>query len=89
MGVAGGFSMGGAAAVFASLRHPAVFGVSFLLWGSLLCLSQGGDPYVSCRQHYCAMPTEDEHDRVWVPPAATFAECTTLISSSVRRSDGE
>jgi S-formylglutathione hydrolase FrmB len=63
----GGFSMGGAAAVYHSLRHPNLFAASFAYAGAFYASRREGDPYAAYRANGCLMPTENEHNRVWGP----------------------
>jgi putative tributyrin esterase len=65
--VIGGFSMGGAAAVFLALRHPEVFPAAFSYAGAFYASRREGDPYAGHRSGGCMMPTESEHERVWGP----------------------
>jgi putative tributyrin esterase len=66
--IIGGFSMGGAAAVYLSLRHPEVFHASFAYAGAFYASRRKGDPYRTQRAGGCMMPTENEHNRVWGMP---------------------
>jgi putative tributyrin esterase len=64
----GGFSMGGATAVYLSLRYPNLFSASFAYAGAFYASQRTGDPYAAHRASGCLMPTEREHNRVWGPP---------------------
>jgi putative tributyrin esterase len=66
--IIGGFSMGGAAAVYLSLRHPELFHGSFAYAGAFYASRREGDPYAAERAGGCMMPTESEHNRVWGLP---------------------
>jgi putative tributyrin esterase len=63
----GGFSMGGAAALFLALDHPAVFPRVFSYAGAFYASRREGDPYAGLRSRGCMMPTQREHERVWGP----------------------
>jgi len=68
--IIGGFSMGGAAAVYLSLKYPDIFDVSFSYSGAFYASERVGDPYAKDRQNKCMMPTENEHCRVWGLPGS-------------------
>jgi putative tributyrin esterase len=63
--VLGGFSMGGAAAVFLALRYPRLFPAVYSYGGAFFANRRTGDPYASVRDDDCMMPLQGEHDRVW------------------------
>lgn len=63
-----GFSMGGASAVFQTLRHPNVFSVAGSHSGAFEAPFRDGDPYAHLRQaEALMMPTVREHERAWGP----------------------
>src|SRR5262245_43725435 len=67
----GGFSMGGAAAVFQALRHPDRFGAAASLSGAFEAPLREGDPYAGHRADPgLLMPTVDSHERVWGAPGS-------------------
>ncbi|MEU8891467.1 alpha/beta hydrolase family protein [Streptomyces sp. NPDC048442] len=67
----GGFSMGGATALFLGLRHPGLFGAVASLAGAFEAPRRIGDPYAAFRgEPGFAMPTVDSHERVWGPPGS-------------------
>lgn len=66
----GGFSMGGAAAVYLSLIRPDLIGAAFSYGGAFYASDRVGDPYADLRQTNCMMPTEADHNRVWGPPGS-------------------
>ena len=66
--VVGGFSMGGAAAIYLSLVYPELIGASLSYGGAFYASDRIGDPYADQRHEGCMMPTESEHNRVWGPP---------------------
>lgn len=67
----GGFSMGGAAALFLALRHPSVFGAVASHAGAFEAPLRRGDPYAAYRADPgFVMPTEESHGRVWGPPGS-------------------
>ncbi|MDX3225473.1 alpha/beta hydrolase family protein [Streptomyces sp. ME19-01-6] len=67
----GGFSMGGAAALFLTLRHPSVFGAAVSHAGAFEAPLRRGDPYAAHRADPgFVMPTEASHQRVWGPPGS-------------------
>lgn len=68
--VVGGFSMGGAAAVYLSLIHPELIGAAFSYGGAFYASDRVGDPYADLRHANCMMPTETDHNRVWGPPGS-------------------
>ncbi|MCP2342410.1 alpha/beta hydrolase [Actinomadura rupiterrae] len=71
----GGFSMGGAAALFQALRHGEVFSVVCSTGGAFEAPLREGDPYERFRgDRELAMPTVRDHERVWGP-----------VGSAVRR----
>jgi putative tributyrin esterase len=87
--IIGGFSMGGAAAVYLSLRHPRIFSASFSYAGAFYASRREGDPYSAYRSQGCMMPTEEEHDRVWGPPGSRIRaiyDPDTLIDEAVTNS---
>lgn len=67
----GGFSMGGATALFLALRHRALFGAVTSHAGAFEAPRRIGDPY---REHRgdpgFVMPTVESHERVWGPPGS-------------------
>lgn len=66
-----GFSMGGAAAVFQALRHPAIFSVAASLGGAFGAPLREGDPYAAYRGNPgLLMPTIESHERVWGAPSS-------------------
>ena len=64
----GGFSAGGAAAIFLALRHPVLFSSALAVAGAFTAGNREGDPYRHVRSDDMMIPTESEHDRVWGPP---------------------
>jgi putative tributyrin esterase len=68
--VVGGFSMGGAAAVYLSLIHSELIGSAFSYGGAFYASDRVGDPYADLRHTSCMMPTETDHNRVWGPPGS-------------------
>lgn len=67
----GGFSMGGATALFLGLRHRAVFGAVASHAGAFEAPLRVGDPYARFRADPgFAMPSVDSHERVWGPPGS-------------------
>ncbi|RSN71008.1 MULTISPECIES: alpha/beta hydrolase [Actinomadura] len=71
----GGFSMGGAAALFQALRHGDVFSVVCSSAGAFEAPLREGDPYRRLREERrLAIPTTRDHERVWGP-----------VGSAVRR----
>ncbi|MFE7042415.1 alpha/beta hydrolase [Streptomyces atratus] len=68
----GGFSMGGAAALFLALRHRGLFGAAAAHAGAFEAGTRIGDPYAAFRgDPGFAMPTEEVHERVWGPPGSS------------------
>ncbi|MHB1948948.1 MAG: alpha/beta hydrolase [Gammaproteobacteria bacterium] len=64
--IIGGFSMGGAAAIFLGLRYPDHFNLLFSIAGAFDAASRIGDPYEEYREHMeLMMPTIEEHEKVW------------------------
>ncbi|RFU39909.1 esterase [Actinomadura logoneensis] len=64
----GGFSMGGAAALFQALRHGGLFSVVCSSSGAFEAPFREGDPYAAHRgDPNLAMPTVRDHERVWGP----------------------
>lgn len=63
--ILGGFSMGGAAAVFLALRYPRLFPIAYSYGGAFFASRRTGDPYARIRDDNCMMPLQGEHDRVW------------------------
>lgn len=64
----GGFSMGGAAALFQALRHGDLFSVVCSNGGAFEAPLREGDPYERFRgDRDLAMPTTRDHERVWGP----------------------
>lgn len=62
----GGFSMGGAAAVFHALRRPELFGAAFAHAGAFHAARRVGDPYASERgSRNLLMPDVAAHEAVW------------------------
>ncbi|MGV9878662.1 alpha/beta hydrolase [Streptomyces sp. NPDC003006] len=67
----GGFSMGGAAALFLALRHRGLFGAAAAHAGAFEAGTRVGDPYAAFRgDPGFAMPTQEAHERVWGPPGS-------------------
>jgi S-formylglutathione hydrolase FrmB len=67
----GGFSMGGAAALFQALRYPNIFSVVASHSGAFEAPRRIGDPYAAHRaEHNFAMPSVGTHERVWGPPGS-------------------
>ncbi|MFJ1749552.1 alpha/beta hydrolase [Streptomyces sp. NPDC088116] len=68
---AGGFSMGGAAALFLALRNRGVFSAAVSHAGAFEAPLRRGDPYAAHRgDPAMLMPDEESHDRVWGPPGS-------------------
>lgn len=66
-----GFSSGGAAALFQTLRHPDRFSVSASFAGAFEAPLRVGDPYAAQRgDPALLMPTVESHERVWGPPGS-------------------
>jgi amino acid adenylation domain-containing protein len=64
----GGFSMGGAAAVFHALRRPDLFGAAFAHAGAFYAARREGDPYAAERgSRDLLMPDVAAHEAVWGP----------------------
>lgn len=64
----GGFSMGGAAALFQALSHGDLFSVVCSSGGAFEAPLREGDPYAAYRDDPAlAMPTTRDHERVWGP----------------------
>jgi amino acid adenylation domain-containing protein len=62
----GGFSMGGAAAVFHALRRPELFGAAFAHAGAFHAARRAGDPYAAERgSRNQLMPDVAAHEAVW------------------------
>jgi amino acid adenylation domain-containing protein len=62
----GGFSMGGAAAVFHALRRPDLFGAAFAHAGAFHAARREGDPYAAERgSRDLLMPDVAAHEAVW------------------------
>jgi amino acid adenylation domain-containing protein len=62
----GGFSMGGAAAVFHALRRPELFGAAFAHAGAFHAARRVGDPYAAERgSRDLLMPDVAAHEAVW------------------------
>lgn len=62
----GGFSMGGAAAVFHALRRPDLFGAAFAHAGAFHAARRVGDPYAAERgSRELLMPDAAAHEAVW------------------------
>jgi amino acid adenylation domain-containing protein len=62
----GGFSMGGAAAVFHALRRPELFSGAFAHAGAFHAARRVGDPYAAERgSRDMLMPDNDAHETVW------------------------
>lgn len=62
----GGFSMGGAAAVFHALRRPELFGAAFAHAGAFNAARRVGDPYAAERgSRELLMPDVAAHEAVW------------------------
>lgn len=86
--VVGGFSMGGAAAVYLALVHPGLIGAAFSYGGAFYACDRVGDPYAEVRHTDCMMPTEADHDRVWGPPGSAVRQRydpDRLLARAVRR----
>ncbi|MFG3658009.1 alpha/beta hydrolase [Streptomyces sp. NPDC047706] len=70
-----GFSMGGATALFQTLRHPDLFAVAGSHGGAFEAPLREGDPYAPHRaDRRLMMPTVKDHERIWGP-----------VDSAVRR----
>lgn len=68
---AGGFSMGGAGALFLALRNRGVFGAVASHAGAFEAPLRRGDPYAAQRgDPAMLMPDQASHDRVWGPPGS-------------------
>ncbi len=68
----GGFSMGGAAAVFHALRRPDLFGAAFAHAGAFHAARRAGDPYSAERtRRDILMPDTEAHEAVWGPAGST------------------
>ncbi|MBE1536762.1 alpha/beta hydrolase [Actinomadura algeriensis] len=64
----GGFSMGGAAALYQALRHGDLFSVVCSNAGAFEAPLRDGDPYHRLRDgRRLAIPTTRDHERVWGP----------------------
>ncbi|MEA2489031.1 MAG: hypothetical protein QOH21_823 [Acidobacteriota bacterium] len=73
--VIGGFSMGGAAAVFHALRRPDLFGAAFAHAGAFHAARRIGDPYAAERaSRDLLMPDIAAHEAVWGPPGSSIRE---------------
>lgn len=72
----GGFSMGGAAAVFQAMRRPDLFAGAFAHAGAFYGPRREGDPYAAMRTtKRLLIPDVACHEAVWGPPrSATRAE---------------
>lgn len=71
----GGFSMGGAAAVFHALRRPDLFGGAFAHAGAFHAARRVGDPYAAERgSRHLLMPDVEAHEAVWGPVGSTTRE---------------
>ncbi|MEV4441680.1 alpha/beta hydrolase family protein [Streptomyces sp. NPDC049577] len=67
----GGFSMGGAAALYLGLRHRELFGAVASHAGAFEGPLRVGDPYAGHRADPgFVMPDIDSHERVWGPPGS-------------------
>ncbi len=67
----GGFSMGGATALFLAMRHPELFGAMAAHAGGFEGPLRVDDPYAAHRgDPGFAMPTVLVHERVWGPPGS-------------------
>ena len=67
----GGFSMGGATAMFLALRHRSLFGAVASYAGAFEAPHRTGDPYAAHRgEPDFVMPTVESHERVWGPPGS-------------------
>ncbi|MET7851637.1 alpha/beta hydrolase family protein [Streptomyces avermitilis] len=67
----GGFSMGGATALFLALRHRGLFAAVTSYAGAFEAPRRTGDPYTAHRgEPGFAMPTVESHERVWGPPGS-------------------
>jgi S-formylglutathione hydrolase FrmB len=65
----GGYSMGGAAALFLALAHPELFSVVISHAGAFEAPMRRGDPYAAHRTDPAfMMPTVADHEKVWGPP---------------------
>lgn len=68
----GGFSMGGAAALFLALRRPEIFSVILSHAGAFEAPRRLGDPYAAHRKNReLLMPTVRDHERVWGRPGSS------------------
>jgi putative tributyrin esterase len=71
----GGFSMGGAAAVFHALRRPDLFGGAFAHAGAFQAARRVGDPYAAERgSRNLLMPDVEAHESVWGPVGSPTRE---------------
>lgn len=71
----GGFSMGGAAAVFHALRRPDLFGAAFAHAGAFHAARRVGDPYAAERaSRELLMPDVAAHEAVWGPVGSRTRE---------------
>ena len=71
----GGFSMGGAAAVFHALRRPELFGAAFAHAGAFHAARRVGDPYAAERgSRDLLMPDVAAHEAVWGSVGSTTRE---------------
>jgi amino acid adenylation domain-containing protein len=71
----GGFSMGGAAAVFHALRRPDLFGGAFAHAGAFHAARRVGDPYAAERgSRNLLMPDIETHEAVWGPVGSAIRE---------------
>jgi len=67
----GGFSMGGATALFLALRHRHLFAAVASHAGAFEAPRRIGDPYAEHRSEPgFVMPTVEAHERVWGPPGS-------------------
>ncbi|WP_225829138.1 alpha/beta hydrolase [Streptomyces naphthomycinicus] len=67
----GGFSMGGATALFLALRHRGLFAAVASYAGAFEAPRRTGDPYAAHRGDPAfVMPTVESHERVWGPPGS-------------------
>ena len=68
----GGFSMGGASAVFQALRRPELFGAAFAHAGAFHAARRAGDPYAAERRtRDVLIPDTETHEAVWGPAGSS------------------
>lgn len=85
----GGFSMGGAAAVFHALRRPDVFGAAFAHAGAFHAARREGDPYAAERgSRHLLMPDVAAHEAVWGSPGSRTRREYDPVAVVERFADG-